>query len=108
MADLHDDRRRFSRADGKLTLTVNGRSYEALEWSFGGFPIEEPERRFATGALIRIDGISVNGHGDGEDEPVRIRARVVRVEGDRSAAALNCLHLDDNAIRVLYRLRDGE
>ncbi len=107
MAEYHNERRRYSRANGRMTLSVNGQSYEALEWSFGGFLIEEPERRFATGALVRIDGIGLGGD-DGEDEPVRIRARVVRVVGDRSAAALNCLHLDDNAIRVLYRLRDGE
>jgi len=105
MAETYDDRRRHTRADERLTLTVNGRAYEALEWSFGGFLIDEPEIRYATGALVRIEGIGI---GDADAEPVQIRARVVRVEGDRNAAALNSLHLDDNAIRVLYRLRDGE
>ena len=99
-----DDRRQHPRAASSVSLCIDGETFVALEWSFGGFLIDRPRRSMATGALVRITGIAL---GEEAFMPLSIRARVVRVEPDRRAAAVTCLHLDEDAFRALYRLRDG-
>ena len=84
-----------------LALTIGGQRYRANEWSFGGFLIVADSADLPPGALVSIEGVGPNTK---KLTNVDIRARVVRASDDGIHVALTCLHLDDDAFRVLAEL----
>lgn len=93
----------------QLFVQIGGRVHRTLEWSFGGFVIEDDLGTLNTGALVMIDGVidEERYRAAQPPEPVEIRARVVRIMPDDNLAAVTCLKLDDRAYRVLQDVRDG-
>ena len=84
-----------------LAVTIDGQRYRADEWSFGGFLIDADPTDLPPGALVSIEGV---GPDNKKLTNVGIRARVVRASDDGTHVALTCLHLDDDAFRVLAEL----
>jgi len=84
-----------------LSLTISGQRYRANEWSFGGFLIDADPADLRPGALVSIESVGPNTKAL---TSVGIRARVVGTSEDGTHVALTCLHLDDNAFRVLAEL----
>lgn len=109
VAQMDAERRRHVRTQLYRTqyfLRIGGHVYRTLEWSFGGFLIEDRVGRLTPGALLWIDGLI------SEDEyrrcatprKVDIRARAVRVDSKNKTVALSCLQLDDIGFRILNGL----
>jgi len=84
-----------------VAVTVNGSRYKANKWSFGGFLLDAGPEELPPGTLVNIEGI---GRQKKKPMAVEIRARVVRASEDGTRVALSCLHLDDDAFRVLAEL----
>lgn len=105
------ERRQHERLDREqLYLRIGGHTFHTVEWSYGGFVVEDRGKVLPTGALLRIDGLA------DEDtyrrvQPayqVDIRARVLRVIPEKKQAVLTCLKLDDAAYRVLSRIENSK
>lgn len=100
-----EERRRHprSRTCG-LQVRVDGRDYDTVEWSFGGFLLRGSERSMSAGALVRVQSI----RPDGDDPvPVDIRARVAWADIEKDRTALSCLNMDNDAYWALARIREG-
>ncbi len=84
-------------------IRVGGQTYRTLEWSYGGFLIEDKIGRLATGALLWIDGLISEDDYRRCATPhlVEIRARVVRTDPITHTAALSCLKIDDAGYAVM-------
>lgn len=105
----YGERRRHERAQfPQLYLRIGGRVFHTVEWSMGGFLIEDHGNYLPTGALLRIDGLvgEDNYRRAAAPEAVDIRARVVRADTEKGQAALSCLKLDDAAYRIMTTIRD--
>ena len=84
-----------------LIVSIDGQSYQAEDWSYGGFLLKATSDDLPLGTLVNIDGVGTDAKNASS---LSIRARVVRVTDDGTQVALNCLHLDNNAYRVLAEL----
>ena len=84
-----------------LTVSVDGHSYQAEDWSYGGFLLKATSNDLPLGTLVNIDGVGMDPK---KLANLTIRARVVRVTDDGGSVVLNCLHLDNNAYLVLAEL----
>ena len=84
-----------------MAVTINGQCYRADKWGFGGFLLNANPADMPLGTLISIEGVGPNKK---KPAPVSIRARVVRAGDDGACVALNFLHLDEDAFRVLGEL----
>ena len=104
------DRRQHERLyKPQLYLRVAGHTFHTVEWSYGGFVIEDRSSLLHAGALLRIDGLAdeeTYRHGQPPFK-VDIRARVIRTIPDRKQAALTCLKLDDAAYCILNGVENG-
>ena len=100
---MEDRRQHVRKSNPLVAVTVRGKSYPAIEWSFGGFLLAADPADLPPGALIKVEGI---GRGKSKPTAVSIRARVVRACDDGESVAVTALHLDDQAYRVLGEL-DG-
>jgi hypothetical protein len=69
----------------------------------GGFVIADYAGGLTPGSLFTIDGIGAEGE---ELTPVEVRARVLRISGDRQRLTVTFLFVDQPAFRVLQRLVD--
>lgn len=104
------ERRQHERLDrAQLYLRIGGHTFHTVEWSYGGFVVEDRGKVLPAGALLRIDGLA-------DEETYRrvqpayqvdIRARVLRVIPEKKQAVLTCLKLDDAAYRVLSRIENS-
>ncbi len=107
--DFLEDRRRYARLPGpRLSVRIGERCFPVVEWSFGGFLVEDDGANLSGGALVKVTGL-VLGDPDVEDadlRPVDIRARVVRAQRDAGLAALTSYNLDGAAYQVLSEVRD--
>lgn len=104
VARVNADRRQHVRVhQSQFYLRVGGHDYRTIEWSYGGFLIEDKLGRLATGALLWIDGLVSEDDYRRCATPhkVEIRARVVRSDHVGHKAALTCLKMDDTAYRIL-------
>lgn len=104
------ERRQHQRLERpQIYLRIGGNTFHTVEWSYGGFVVEDRGKILPTGALLRIDGLA------DEDtyrrvQPayqVDIRARVMRLIPEKKQAVLTCLKLDDAAYRVLSRIESS-
>lgn len=105
------ERRQHERLDrAQLYLRIGGNTFHTVEWSYGGFVVEDRGKILPTGALLRIDGLA-------DEETYRrvqpayqvdIRARVLRVIPEKKQAILTCLKLDDAAYHVLSRIEHSD
>lgn len=103
------ERRFYERVrPAQFYLRIMGQVYRTLEWSYGGFLVEDATGRLAAGALLSIDGLISEADYRAAQSPhrVNIRARVLRTDPDRKTAALSALNIDDTAYRILRTL-DG-
>ena len=82
-------------------VSIGGKTYQADEWSYGGFLLNTDTTNLPLGTLVNIDSV---GKAPKSLMAVGIRARVSRVTDDGSQVALSCLHLDDDAYRALADL----
>lgn len=82
-----------------IRLTFDGRIYQSVDWSLGGFLIEPYVGTMLTDREFTVDGI---GPGDGDLIKLPIRARVVRNSRGRLAASF--VDLSDNAFEILEAL----
>ena len=84
-----------------LIIVINGNIFRVLNWSYGGFLIDEGHHQFNVGGLITIDGI-----GEKSDDcptnivTVNIPARIIRHD-ENAGVGISCLQLDDSALAVL-------
>lgn len=104
------ERREFARLHRpQVYLRVGGQVFHTVEWSYGGFVIEDRTGLLPTGALLRIDGLADEETYRHAQPPfhVDIRARVVRTIPDLRQVALSCLKLDDAAYRILSGIENG-
>jgi len=110
---FNEDRRRHDRQPApRLMVRIGGHWYPAVEWSFGGFLVEDMAGQLFGGALINITGLALGDPEGSEDHagnmrPVEIRARVVRTQRDSGLAALTSYNLDANAYRVMAEVRES-
>lgn len=110
VSSLGAERRQHARVRrAQFYLRVAGHIYHTVEWSYGGFLIEDKVGRLSPGALLWIDGLITE-----EDYrrckspvPVEIRARVLRVDRDLHMVAVTCLKLDDAAYAMLSEIVNG-
>lgn len=93
----NEDRRQYPRV-GRMGLVVrfDGETYEASNWSMGGFLLDDYRGQLSTGALVTVAGLGCQGD---EIQVVNLPARVVRT-GERTIA-INYLGLDANAYDFL-------
>lgn len=100
-----EERRRHPRSRASsLQVRVDGREFDTVEWSFGGFLLQGSERSMSAGALVRVQSIKAGGD---EPVPVNIRARVAWADAEKGRTALSCLNMDSDAYMALARIRDG-
>ena len=104
------DRRQHERLyKPQLYLRVAGKTFHTIEWSYGGFVIEDRSSLLPAGALLRIDGLADEETYRHAQPPfqVDIRARVIRTMPELKQAALTCLKLDDAAYCILNGVENG-
>ena len=108
VTSIVDDRRQFPRKTGQICVRINGVVYHTLEWSYGGFLLEDDRNRLSTGALVQIDAIvsEEDYRLAGTPVPADIRARVVRADYEKGVTALSVLKMDDAGYRVLSALAE--
>lgn len=82
-----------------IRLTFDGRIYQSVDWSLGGFLIEPYVGTMLADREFMVDGI---GPGDGDLIKLPIRARVVRNSRGRLAASF--VDLSDSAFEILEAL----
>ena len=92
-----------------LYIRIDAHIFRTIEWSYGGFVLEDETGALAPGALLRINGIAVEQayRNARAPEVVDIRARVLRAMPEKGQVALTCLKLDDDAYRILRAIDDG-
>ncbi len=95
---MNNRREHTRRGPSSLAVTVNGQHYQANDWSFGGFLLDANPEDLPIGTLVEIESV---GREKKKPVTVAIRARVIRSSEDGNLVALSCLHLDDDAFRVL-------
>ncbi len=94
-----EERRRHPRTSNPpLAVTIAGRIYETVNWSFDGFVLEGQVDDLKPGVLVRIGSVGVK---KGQPTAVDIHARVIRISAERNQCVLDCLHLDEKAFKVL-------
>ena len=93
----------------QLYLRHLGHVFHTVEWSYGGFVVEDKTSLLPAGALLTIDGLTDEDTYRRGRSPftVDIRARVMRVLAEQKQAALTCLKLDDAAYRILNAIENG-
>jgi len=97
-----DNRREHTRqGPSSIAVMIDGQCYQANDWSFGGFLVDANPADLPLGTLVSIESV---GADKNKPKPVEIRARVVRSSEGGSHVALSCLHLDNDAFRVLGEL----
>jgi len=93
-----DHRRHERGGDPAISVSFEGTSYSAVNWSLGGMLIEGYRGDLTSGALFNIIQIGSEG---GRMTPVEIRARIVRVDPDTHQLVVSFLDIDNNAYRLL-------
>ena len=102
--DNTDDRRESIRIDDpSLVVKVDGKTYNTINWSMGGFLIEGYEGALSTGALLTVAALGTNVK---DLTDVCIRARVVRSDPEKGYIAVNFLGLDSSAFSLLRTFTD--
>ena len=79
-----------------LAVRVGGRTYKTVNWSMGGFMLDDYEGDLSTGALVTVAGI---GRSARKLLDVELPARVVRTA--ENIIAVNYLSLDHEAYDFL-------
>ncbi|MDH5488963.1 MAG: hypothetical protein OEX17_03440 [Rhodospirillaceae bacterium] len=99
-----DERRNDVRIDDpSLVVKVDGKTYNTVNWSMGGFLIEGYEGALSTGALLTVAALGTNAK---DLTDVCIRARVVRSDPEKGYIAVNFLGLDSSAFSLLRTFTD--
>jgi len=81
-----------------ITVSFEGQTHTAVNWSLGGFLIEGYKGKLTSGALVNVTEI---GGADGKTTPVEVRARVVRVDTSEKQLVVSFLDIDDKAFSLL-------
>ena len=98
-----DDRRRASRLNApEIILKLASWTYRTTNWSLGGALIDDDEGTLSAGALVDVTEIA--RPGDRRMQPVRIRARVARSEGNGRRLAIQFLEIDRAAYDFFRRI----
>ncbi len=95
----HERRHRERVSDASLAVGFKGETHTAVNWSLGGFVVENYRGSLTAGALLTIDGV---GKAGGQMTEVAVRGRVVRVDRTTHILAVNFLGLDERAYAVLH------
>lgn len=96
------DRRRHRRfSQPALCLSLEGRTYDAHDWSLGGFVIDDYAGTLSPGSLFVVEAI---GKDAAALTSVSIRSRVVRTSADRRQLTASFLVIDPPAFALLQRL----
>ncbi len=97
--DPDKEQRRHERAGVPvITVAVDGKVYEAVNWSFGGFLIKGYEGNLSPGSLFGITEIGAAGR---KMSPVNVRARVTRTNPEEKQLVVTFLDLDGRAYKLL-------
>ncbi len=93
-----DSRRHERGGEPAISVTFEGRTYSAVDWSLGGLLIDGYGGKLTSGGLFTIEEIGPEG---GRMTRVEVRARVVRVEPDTRQLVVSFLDINDSAYRLL-------
>ena len=96
-----DSRRHERGGDPTISVTFEGSTYSAVDWSLGGLLIEGYGGKMTPGGLFTIEEIGPEG---GRMTGVEVRARVVRVESDPRQLVVSFLDINHSAYRLLQGL----
>lgn len=92
-----NERRQHNRVEElELVVRLDGKTYKTVNWSMGGFLLDDFDGSLATGALVTVAGL---GRDPKNIHKVDLPARVVR--SSERVMAVNYLSLDSEAYAFL-------
>ncbi|MBL6958660.1 MAG: PilZ domain-containing protein [Rhodospirillales bacterium] len=100
---LNERRRHLRVEDLPMSISVDGETYDSVNWSLGGFMVEEYDGNLTPGALLSVQGM---GQAGGALEQVEVLARVAWSDASQKQLAVNFLDLDERAFEAFQVMMD--
>ena len=98
-ADRSERRQHNRVAEMELVVRLGDKTYKTVNWSMGGFLLNDFDGELASGALVTVEGL---GRDVKNMHNVRLPARVVR--SSERIMAVNYLSLDSEAYAFLQSI----
>ena len=100
---LNERRRHLRVEDLPMSISVDGETYDSVNWSLGGFMVEAYDGNLTPGALLSVQGM---GQAGGALEQVEVLARVAWSDASQKQLAVNFLDLDERAFEAFQVMMD--